>query len=105
MKTVCLDNILDIYDFCPDIYSKYLLLKSIAKYCRNSLCTNYLKKFNEMIIKTKYFEEFKYIKEQSTYMCLVAIQQNGLNLQYIKEQTEKICLVAVQQNGIVLKYV
>jgi len=37
MTTLCLDNILDIYDFCPDIYSKHLLLKSITNYYGDSL--------------------------------------------------------------------
>ena len=105
MTTVCLDNIIDIYDFCVNTYNKHLILKSIIDYYGDNLYANYPKKFNKMIIKTKYLYALKYVKEQTEEICIFAVQQNGLILKYAKEQTEEICIYAVQQNGNALKYV
>lgn len=42
---------------------------------------------------------------QNEYLCLIAVEQNGLALQYVGNQNVKICLTAVKQNGLALQYV
>jgi len=47
----------------------------------------------------------KYVKEQTTKICLAAVSKDGDALQFVKKQTEKICLAAVCQNDYALQYV
>jgi hypothetical protein len=47
----------------------------------------------------------KYVKEQTKNICLKAVKQNGLALIHVDEQTKEICLEAVKQNGLSLKHV
>ena len=37
--------------------------------------------------------------------CLVAVKENGYNLEYVKEQTFEICLEAIKETGLALEYV
>lgn len=105
MVELCLDNIINIYDFCPDWLGKCNLFKSIANYYIDDLCFNYSKEFVDMIVRTGYFDALYYVKERAEEIYLAIVKQNGLALYYVKEQTEEICLSAVQQDGTVLKYV
>jgi hypothetical protein len=47
----------------------------------------------------------KFIKNQTSDICIEAVKQNGLSLQYVKEQTADICIEAVKQNGLSLCFV
>jgi hypothetical protein len=37
--------------------------------------------------------------------CLLAVQQDGLNLQYVENQTEEIIFAAIQQNPYAIQFV
>jgi len=47
----------------------------------------------------------EHVKYQSTDLCLMAVDANGLNLKYVRFQTPAICEVAVSQNGLALEFV
>jgi len=48
---------------------------------------------------------FKYIKDKTYDLCLLAVQRNGLCVQYIEDPTEELCTLAVQQNGFAIQYI
>lgn len=47
----------------------------------------------------------KYVKNQTSNICLAAVEQNGFALQYVINQTPEICLAAIEQNFRALQYV
>jgi hypothetical protein len=46
-----------------------------------------------------------FVKEQTPDVCLAAVRKYGLVLEMVWEKTDAICLAAVQQNGLAIKYV
>lgn len=42
---------------------------------------------------------FKYVKNQTDEICILAVKQNGNALEYVQNQTEEICCLSVSQNG------
>jgi hypothetical protein len=46
----------------------------------------------------------RFVKEQTTELCLVAVSDSGYALYYVKEQTPEICMAAVSNNGYALEY-
>ena len=62
----------------------------------------YLKDLEAVI---QYGYDLKYVKEQTTEICLIAVKQDGYALEYVKEQTNEICLEALIQNKDALKYI
>ena len=47
----------------------------------------------------------KFIREQTSDLCLIAVQNDGLALRHVRNQSPEICLEAVKQNGLALRYV
>ena len=47
----------------------------------------------------------EYVKEQTPEICLESVKQNGFALKWVKNQTHEICLVAVKQYGLALEHV
>jgi hypothetical protein len=45
------------------------------------------------------------IQDKMPCLCLVAVEQNGLNLKYVKKQTREVCRAAVAQNPDAIYYV
>ena len=49
--------------------------------------------------------ELQFVKNQTTELCEMAINQDWRALQYVIDQTEKLCLLAIWQNGYAIKHV
>jgi len=47
----------------------------------------------------------RFVRNQTEDICRLAVQQDGLALQFVKNQTEEICRLAVQEYSIALQYV
>ena len=47
----------------------------------------------------------RFVKEQTSELCLEAVTQNGLNLVFVQQQTPMICLAAVNRHGMALEYI
>ena len=124
---ICIDNILDIYDYC--LYytdqKSILMCISCSKFLIKQMENNYPNKYTSMQIECEYIVSklyinsindynkalfqncklLKYIANQTDAICLATVNNSGNALQYVKKQTSEICLAAVNNNGHALQYV
>lgn len=49
--------------------------------------------------------DLKFVKEQTTEICIEAVRSNFKALEFVKEQTPELCLEAVRNDGNALRYV
>nr|QBK87155.1 MAG: protein of unknown function DUF4116 [Marseillevirus LCMAC201] len=47
----------------------------------------------------------QFVKEQTSEICIAAVQYDGRALEYVEEQTTEICMAAVKKNGWALQLV
>ena len=84
------------YDFCTD----KLIIKNVIKFSDipDEFWLNMVSRNHKM---------FKYVKNKSEDICILAVKQNGYALKYVPYNliTNEMCMSAVQQNGTALEYV
>ncbi|EMH2709991.1 hypothetical protein SI855_002742 [Clostridioides difficile] len=51
------------------------------------------------------FKKNRFTQSEIDEICMVAVKEDGLNLQYVKNKTPEICSEAIKQNKVARMYV